>query len=81
MACVGDRIRAYRVLVGKFEGKRHLGKPRRKWVGNTKIDLQEMGWGSMEWIGVAQDRDRWRALTNLVMNLRVPQNAGNFLTS
>ena len=53
MACVGDRIRAYRVLVGKFEGKRHLGKPRRKWVGNTKIDLQEMGWGSMEWIGLA----------------------------
>jgi len=78
---VGDEIMAYRVLVAKFEGKRHLRKPRHKSVGNTKIDLQEVGWGSMDWIDLAQDRVRWRALTNLVMNLRVPQNAGNFLTS
>jgi len=78
---VGDGIRTYRVLVGKFDGKRYPGKPRRKWVCNTKIDLQEVGWGSMDWIDLAQDRDRWRTLTNFVMNLRVPHNAGNFLTS
>jgi hypothetical protein len=78
---VGDGIRAYRIFVGKFEGKRHLGKPRRKWVDNIKIDLQEVGWGSMDLVDLAQDRDRWRALANSVMNLWVPRSAGNFLTS
>jgi hypothetical protein len=68
---VGDGRRAYRGLVGKFEGKRQLGRPRRKWVDNIKIDLQDVGWGSMDWIDLAQDGDRWRALMNSVMNLRV----------
>jgi len=58
--------------VGKCEGKRPLGKPGRKWEDNFKMDLREMGCGGMDWIDVAQDRDRWRALMNVVMNLRVP---------
>jgi hypothetical protein len=60
------------LLVGKPEGKRPLRLPRRRWVDNIKIDLREMGWGRMDWIDLAQDRDRWRALVNTVMNLRVP---------
>ena len=68
---MGDGRRAYRVLVGKFEGKRQLGRPMRKWVDNIKIDLQEVGWRSMDWIDLAQDRDRRRTLGNSVMNLRV----------
>ena len=70
----------YRVLVGKLEGKRPLGRPRRRWVDNIRTDLQEVGCGYMDWIGLAQDRDRWRTLVSAVMNLRVPCNAGN-LTS
>jgi len=62
----------YRVLVGKSEGKRSLGRPRRKWVDNIRMDLQEVGCGYMDWIGMAQDRDRWRRLVSAVMNLRVP---------
>ena len=58
--------------MGKCEGKRPLGKPGRKWEDNFKMDLREMGCGGMDWIDVAQDRDRWRALMNVVMNLRVP---------
>ena len=65
----------------KSEGKRPLGRPRRRWEGNIKMALQEVGCGSMDWIDVAQDRDRWRALVNAVMNLRFPLNAENFLTS
>jgi hypothetical protein len=68
-------------LVGKAKGKRPLGRPRRRWEDNIKIDLQEVGWVGMDWIDLAQDRDRWRALVNAVMNLRVPYNAGNFLTT
>jgi len=62
----------YRVLVGKLEGKRPLGRPRRRWVDNIKTDLQEVGCGYMDWIGLAQDRDRWRKFVSAVMNLRVP---------
>jgi hypothetical protein len=62
----------YRVLVGKPEGKRPLGRPRRRWEDNSRMDLQDVDCGGMDWIGLAQDRDRWRALVNVVMNLRVP---------
>jgi len=71
----------YRVLVGKPEGKRPLGRPRHSWEDNIKMYLQEVGCGGMDWIYLAQDRDSWRAIVNEVMNLRVPKNAGNFLTS
>jgi len=60
------------VLVGKQDGRRPLVRPRRRWVGNIRIDLQEVGCGYMDWIGLAQDRDRWRTLVSAVMNLRVP---------
>ena len=63
---------AYRVLVGKPEGKRPLGRPRRRWVDNIRMDLQEVRCGYVDWIGLAQDRDRWRTLVSAVMNLRVP---------
>ena len=68
--------------MGKPEGKRPLGRPRRRWEDNSKMDLQDVGCvgGDMDWIDLAQDKDRWRALVNAVMNLRVPQNAGDFLT-
>jgi hypothetical protein len=64
--------RACRTLVGKPEGMRPLGRPRRRWVDSIKIDLREIGWDGMDWIDLAQDRDRWRAYVNAVMNLRVP---------
>ena len=67
--------------MGKPEGKRPLGRPRHRWEDNIKIDLQEVRCGCMDWISLAQDKDRWWALVNEVMKLRVPQNAGNFLTS
>jgi len=72
VARVGERKVAYRGLVGKPEGKRPLGRPRRRWEDNIKMDLQEVGCGSLDWIDLAQDRDRWRALVNAVMNRRVP---------
>ena len=62
----------YRVLVGKPEGERPLGRTRRRWEDNIKMDLWEVGFGGMDWIELAQDRNRWRALVNVVMNLRVP---------
>jgi hypothetical protein len=68
---MGERRGAYRALVGKPEGRRPLGRPRRRWEDNIKIDLREVGWGGMDWINLTQDRDRWRALVNAVMNLRV----------
>jgi hypothetical protein len=72
VARMGAKRNAYRILVGKPEGKGPLGKPRRRWVDNIKIDLREIGWDGMDWIDVAQDRAQWRALVNTVMNLRVP---------
>jgi hypothetical protein len=61
-----------RILVGKPEGKRPLGRPRRRWVNNIKMDLREIGWDDMDWIGLVQDRDQWRAVVDTVMNLRIP---------
>jgi hypothetical protein len=72
VARMGDKRSAYRILVGKPEGERPLGRPRRRWVDNIKIDLREIGWDGMDWIDLAQDSDGWRALMNTVMNLRVP---------
>ena len=71
----------YMVLLGKPEGRGPLGRPGHRWVDNNRMDLQEVGCGYMDWIGLVQDRDRWRTLVSAVMNLRVPRNAGNFLTS
>jgi len=62
----------YRVLLGKSEGRRPLGRPRHRWVDNIMIDLQELGYGYMDWIRLAQDRDGWRTLVSSIMNLRVP---------
>jgi hypothetical protein len=72
VARMGERRGAYRALVGKPERRRPLGRRRRRWEDNIKMDLREVGWGGMDWINLAQDRDRWRALLNAVMNLRVP---------
>ena len=69
---MGEKRGVYRDLVGKAEGKRPLGRPRCRWEDNIKMDLQEGGCGGMDWIGLVQDRDRWRASGNAVMNLRVP---------
>jgi hypothetical protein len=68
---MGEGKGVYRVLVGKPEGKRPLGRPRRRWEDNMKMDLQEVGMYGMDWIKLAQDRDRWRTLVNAVMNLQV----------
>jgi hypothetical protein len=81
VARIREKRNAYRIFVGKPEGKRPLGRPRNTWVDSIKIDLREIGWGGMDWIELAQDRGRWRALVNRVMNLRVPKNTGNFLSS
>jgi hypothetical protein len=72
VARMGEERGVYRVLVGKPEGKRPLGRPRRRWVDIIRMDLQEVVCGYMDWIGLAQDRDRWRTLVSAVMNLRVP---------
>jgi len=72
VARVGERRGIYRVWVGKPEGKRPLGRPRHRWEDNIKMDLQEVGCGGMDWILLAQDRDMWWVLVNVVMNLLVP---------
>jgi hypothetical protein len=69
---MGEKRNAYRILVRNSEGKRPLGRPRRRWMDNIKIDLREIGWDGMDWIDLAENRDQWRALVNTVMNLRVP---------
>jgi hypothetical protein len=69
---MGEGRGAYRVLVGRPEGRRPLGRPKRRWKDNIKMDLQEVGWEGVDWIDMAQDRDRWRAVVSAVMNLRVP---------
>ena len=78
---MGEGRGMYRVLEGKPEGKRPFGRPRCRWEDNIKMDFQEKECGGMDWIELAQDTDRWRALVKEVMNLRVSQIAGNFLTS
>ena len=80
-ACTEEGRGVHRDLVGKLEGKRPLGRPRRRWEDNTKLDLQEVRSGCGDWMEVAQDRGRWRALVGTVMNFGVPLNAGNFLIS
>jgi hypothetical protein len=72
VAGVGEKRNTYRILVGKSEGKRPLGKPRRRRVDNINMDLKEIGWGGVDWTDLAQDRYQWRALVNTVMNLRFP---------
>jgi hypothetical protein len=69
---IGKKRNAYSLLVGKPDGKKPLGRPRRRWVDNIRMDLGEIEWGGMDWIGLAQNRNWWRALVNAVMNLRVP---------
>jgi hypothetical protein len=76
IARMGKKRNAYRLLMGKPEGRRPLGRPRRRWLDNIRMDLVEVEWGDVGWIGLAQDRDRWRALVNSGLNLRVPQTAG-----
>jgi hypothetical protein len=77
----GEKRNACRILVGKPEGKRPLGRPRRRWEDDIKLDLRVIGWGGMDWIDLAQNRDQWKALVNTVMNLRVPYKVGKFLSS
>jgi hypothetical protein len=74
-----EKKKAYRMLMSKSEGRRSLGRPRRRWVDYITVDLRETGWGDVDWIDLVQDRDRWRALVNTVMNHQVPQNVGKFL--
>jgi hypothetical protein len=69
---MGEKRNAYWLLVGKPEGRRPLGRPRRRWVDNIRMDLVEVGWGDADWIGLAQDRDRWRAFVNSILNFQVP---------
>jgi hypothetical protein len=69
---MGEKWNAHRILVGKAEGKRSLGRPRSRWDDVVKIDLREIGWDGMAWIDLAQDRNQWRALVNTILNFRVP---------
>jgi hypothetical protein len=81
VARMGEMRNAYRSLVGKPEGRRPLGRPRRRWLDNIRMDLVEVGWGDVDWIGLAQDRDRWGALVNSVLNLGFHKMLGNYRVS
>jgi hypothetical protein len=81
VARIGAKRNAYRILVGKPEGKTPLGRPRRMRMDNIKMYFREIEWGGMDWIDLDQVTDQWRALVNTVMNLRVPKNSGKFLRS
>jgi hypothetical protein len=81
VARIGEKRTAYRILVGKPDGRRPLRRSRHRWEDNIKMDLREIGWVGMDWFDLAQDRDQWRALVNTVMNLRVPHNVGKFFSS
>jgi hypothetical protein len=81
VAGMREKMNVYRILVGKPEGKRPLGRPRLRRVDNIKMDIREIGWDGMNLFGVAQYRDQWRALVNMVMNLRVPQNVGCYVAT
>jgi hypothetical protein len=78
---LGEKRNAYRILVGKLEGKRPPGRPRHRWEYNIKIDLREIEWDLMDWIDLSQDRDQWRAHVNTVLSLLAPYNFGSFLSS
>jgi hypothetical protein len=79
VARLGEKRNAYRLLVGKPERNRPAGRPRRRWVDTIKMDREEIVWGCVDWIGLARDRNKWRALVNAIMNLSFPKkNAGNF---
>jgi hypothetical protein len=80
VARIGEKRNTYRILVGKPEGKRPLGRPRHRWADNIDMDLKEIGWDGVDWIDMAEDRDQCWALVNTVLNLWVPQNAGKFLS-
>jgi hypothetical protein len=68
---MGEKRKTYRLLVGKPEGRRPLGRQKHRWLDNIRMDLVEVGWGDVDWIGLAQDRDKWRALVNSVLNIQV----------
>jgi hypothetical protein len=72
VTCMGQMRNAYNILVGKPEAKRPLGRPRHRWKDNFRMDLREIGWEGMDWVHLAQDRDQWQALVNMVMNLQFP---------
>jgi hypothetical protein len=72
VARLGEKRNAYRILVGKPEGKRPHGRPRHRWVDNIKMDLREIGWDGVDWMDMVEDRNQWRALVNMILNLRVP---------
>jgi hypothetical protein len=78
VARMGEKRNVYMLLAEKPEGKRPLGRPRRRWINNIKMDLSEIGLSVVDWFGLARDRYRWRTLVNAVMNLRVPQMLGNY---
>jgi hypothetical protein len=77
---MGKKRNAFKILVGNPEERRPLGRPRRRWVDNIKMDLREIGWDGVDWIDRAQDRDQWRALVNTELDFQVPYNAGKFLS-
>jgi hypothetical protein len=79
--CTGDMKNIHRILVRKTEGKRPLRRPRRRWENNIRMGIREVEWEGVDWMYTAQDRDQWLVVVNTVMNLRVQQKAGNFLTT